>query len=303
MPRSLPRSTPFAVALIALAGAACAGGGPRAPEPVSGPPPGDTAAAGPIGTPAPVAYTVPDRSPVRYSFGDTTRLEIGSGGMGAVRVLSARSGTAELTFRAAGPELQVSVSFPSLNATFQNPGRAAADADQTAITGDFRIRATAEGRVEVVDTPGLSPRLRRMVGPEALVRPFFVSLPGRAVQVGERWTDTVTVREEVEEIRTVARNIVTSTLVGDTVVEGHQALVIVTETEIELERSGTSGDVEFQERLRGTTRGRVLWDDARALLIERRESGELIGVLEMPGTPADALPVTGTVRRLVVLRP
>lgn len=283
----------LAAAVVAVSAAGCAGGGGSE---VSVP-------AGPVGIPTPLAYGVPEPNPATYAIGDTARFVIESGAMGTMRVLVAHSGTAELDFRPEGGGWRVAVRFASLAATFRNPGQGEANADQREIGGPIGLRLEPGGRIEVVDTPSLGPRLRRIAGSEALVRSLFVRLPARAVEPGDRWVDTVTTREDSDGTHSTARSIITSTLVGDTVMAGRRALFITTTAETRVEVTGTSGGVEIDQRMSGTIRGTVVWDDVRNVLVARRETGELDGTLDLPGMAVGGLPVRGSIRRVVNLQP
>ena len=252
------------------------------------------------GAPDGLAYDRPDPDPATYTFSDTAVFAIETA-MGDMEVLTARSGVAELDFRR-WSDGRVTVRLPRFEGTFRNPTQGAARVDTADIGGPFVVRLGYDGRIAVTDTPSLSQALLDIAGPESLVRPLFVQLPARPVGPGATWVDTVETVEESGGTRSVARSVITSTLVGDTVAAGRTLLRIRTESQNTIEVSGVSGGVEVAQRLSGTTVGRILWDDAAHVLIERVATGELTGTLELPGVAVDPMPIRATLRRTVSLR-
>jgi hypothetical protein len=248
-----------------------------------------------------LAYDVPDPNPAVYTFSDTTEFSIHAGPIGVMRVLSAQSGVAEIAFRRSGGGIEATVRVPSYAGRFENPDQGVTSADETDIRGAWTVRLDPGDPPDVVTTPSLTPRGRQVAGGESLVRPLFAHLPGRGAAPGGSWVDTVAVTEDVGGAVSRARTVITSTLVGDTVIAGRRLLLIRTSSATAVEVDGTSGGVEIRQRIGGTMRGTVLWDAARSVLVERSERGELEGVLELQGADV-GLPVEATVRRSVSLR-
>lgn len=282
----MPRFTILLIMLLSWPGCAPA------------PPPGAIGRDG-----APLVYAAPEPETVRYGFADTSRVALDAGPMGIMRVLSAESGVAEVTFRRAGPGVDATVHVVDYAGRFENPGQGEMHADEGGITGAWTLRLDPRGRVEVLDTPSLSPAVREIAGTESLVRPLFVHLPGAAADAGAVWVDTVSLTERTAAAVSRARTIVTSTLVGDTLVARRRLALIRTESATQVEVEGTSGGVRILQRLSGTLHGTVLWDAAASMLVQRVESGELTGTLELPAMGFEGLPVEAVVRRAVWLRP
>lgn len=248
-----------------------------------------------------LSYDRPDPDPATYTFSDTAVFTIESG-LGPMEVTTARAGTAELDFRRWPDDAQVVVRFPELRGRFENATQGASTVDESDIGGTFTVQLGQDGRVAVTDTASMSATLLDITGPEGLLRPFFVHLPGRSVEAGDQWVDTVTIVEESGGTRSEVRSVVTSTLAGDTMVAGRRLLRIRTESHGRIVATGVSGGVEIEQRLEGTTAGTVLWDDGTHVLVERVETGELSGTLVLPGVPADPMAVHAEIRRSVSLR-
>lgn len=254
-----------------------------------------------VPTPDVLAYGRPDPNPAAYTFADTTVFSIRTD-MGPMEVVTARAGTAELDFRRWAGDSRVFVRFPELQGSFTNPMQGATRVDESDIGGAFAVRVDSTGLVAVVDTPSLSAAMRDIAGPAGLVQPLFVQLPGRPVEAGARWVDTVTTIEESASARSEVQSVVTSVLQGDTVVAGRRFLHIRTTSVDNVQIAGVSGGVNFEQRLTGTGSGFVLWDPAAQLLVERVETGELSGVLELPDTGAASMAMTARLARSVSLR-
>ncbi|MEJ2502025.1 MAG: hypothetical protein P8177_01730, partial [Gemmatimonadota bacterium] len=176
-----------------------------------------------------------------------------------MEVSTAHEGTAEVLFRPADEGFAVTVRVPRFRGSFINPIQDPVRVTEDDIGGALGLSVGDRGAVTVTDTPSMSRELLDIVGPESLARPLFVRLPGRAVQPGDRWVDTVTTREEGTGTTSEGRSIITSTLVGDTVVAGRRLLRIDTRADNELTIEGVSGGVRIAQTLSGSTTGTVLW--------------------------------------------
>lgn len=253
--------------------------------------------------PGGLSYGEPDPNPATYTFSDSGSFAIEAPGYGVMEMETVREGTAELHFRPSGDGYHVRVRFPELRSAFRTPAQGTSSSDESDIDGPVGVDLSFLGAVMVVDTPTLSPALLEVTGAEGLVRPLFVRLPGRPVGPGARWTDTTRTVEERAGTLSRGTSITTSTVIGDTVVAGHRLLRIGTSAFTSVEIGGVSGGVEIEQRMSGTLHGVVLWDERASMLVERVESGELTGSLDMPGTGVAAMPLSATVRRRVSLRP
>lgn len=252
--------------------------------------------------PAGLAYGTPDPNPATYTFSDTTTFSIDSG-VGPMEVVTGQSGTAELDFRSWRDDRRVVVRFPEYRAMFSNPMQGTSTADASDISGPFIVHLSAAGRMAVTDTPSLGTTVLDVAGPSGLVRPLFVHLPGRPAEAGARWVDTVAVVDEGTGTRSEMQSIITSTLVGDTLIDGQRLLRIRTETATTIEMTGVSGGVDIKQHLAGTLTGTILWDEAARLMVESMASGELTGTLELPGIGVPSMAVQARLDRRVTIRP
>lgn len=269
----------LAVLTLACLLGACAPAGPRGPAPAS------------------LAYTLPATSPVSYTAADT-----GSFDLQVAKVEIASSARIELGFHPAGEKLRVTARFADFDGRFSNSMGGTIRADESDVQGEFVAEVDRRGRVEVVQMPELSDQFRAVAGSQNVMLDLFVRLPGRPIEPGVAWTDTIRGEETNEGLTSRRESLVTSTWSGDTVVAGQTLRVITSRESNTLTISGSSEGVELRQQLSGTSTARTLWDPARALLVERVAAGELKGTLDLPAMGMTGIPVQASVRERLELK-
>lgn len=244
-----------------------------------------------------LAYAVPAVNPAVYTYSDTTRME-----MDVASVDLAARGTVELAFESAAGRLRATARWTDFEGVFVSPnGRVAAD--ESGIEGPLVVGVDGRGRVEVVEAPQLSASMREVLGgPSSMARALFVRLPGRVVQPGATWVDTVRVAEESEGLSSLFEAVVTSTWAGDTAVAGRTLRVIRTRSNVTLDVHGVTQGIEIRQRLTGESNGTVLWDPERRLLVAREEDGVLSGTMELPAMDFHGIAVRSRSRTWLALR-
>jgi hypothetical protein len=250
--------------------------------------------------PDPLAVTDPMVERALYQVTDSATFQVNPGAAGVMGVSTGIAATVQVDAWRSGDVVEARIRYLRLRGTLRAAGMDPSAVDETAIGGVFQVRVDPRGRIEVFDRPTLAPALLDVVGAESLIRPLFVQLPGRVADPGDVWVDTLMTVEETDGVRTVARTILTTTLVGDTVVEGRALVLLRTRAENRIEADGLSGGVAVRQRLEGETLGTVVWDPRLQLLVGRREAGELAGTLRL-GELERELPVSAGVRRSVEL--
>jgi hypothetical protein len=246
--------------------------------------------------PAPaVVYAATKSAPV-YAVSDTVHYVIQAGDRMGVDTRSGYTATMRLAFAPDSGDFRVTATLLRFAGTFSSAMARTVTADEKGVGGPFVLRVSPLGNVDMVDAPSLSEAFQQVTGAKALVRNFFVHLPGRPVHVGDTWTDTINNRDP-GDMTTDSRSILKATAAGDTVVQGRALLLVRTRYENTVHVSGTSGGTEIAQHLRGITTGTFLWDVARHLLTERTERGEMDGTLDLPGRGVTGLPVHATVYR------
>jgi hypothetical protein len=244
-----------------------------------------------------LAYGPPAVPAAIYAYGDTTELNTQ---MGVVEVRS--RGTLELAFEPAATGLRATARWVDFEGRLASP-QGTVDADESGVEGAFVLNVDERGRVELVDVPRLTEAFRQVAGaPAMMAQGLFIRLPGRPVEPGAMWVDTVRVTEESEGLTSTFQAVVTSTWAGDTVVAERTLRVIRRAGVLSLGVQGVTQGVEIQQSLTGESVGVALWDPERRLLVAREENGELRGTMELPALGAQGVPVRARTRTRLALQ-
>lgn len=240
-----------------------------------------------------IAYAVPTPATATYVFADSSSFDIQSGAMGNIHVSIGSTGTAEIGYAPKGTDVEATIRITQLAGSMTNSQMGGGPtASQTDIEGPAVLTVSPRGVATVTTLPKLTQAVEQIGVTEGFFRRFFVRLPGAGAQPGTVWVDTVTANEKHEDVTSDLRDIVTSTLVGDSVVNGQRLAHITTTTARTLTVSGTNQGVAIAQKLTGTSRGSILWDAQRNLLVERIEQTELGGTFDLPQMGMTGLPLT-----------
>lgn len=254
------------------------------------------ASAPPAAPPAPrpaLAYAVPTPATAAYAFSDSSSFTIQAAAIGNIEVAVATSGTANVTVAPKGADFEASVQITKFNGSMSNSqmggGPHATEAD---VKGPAVLTLTPRGAATLVTKPTLTEAAQQLGLSEGFFRRFFVRLPGGAVNVGATWSDTVVSTDTMGTTVSTVHDSVTSTLAGDTVVNGRTLARITSVTRRALSVAGTNQGVEIAQRLTGTATATLLWDSERHLLVDRIERTELTGTFDLPQMGMNGLPVS-----------
>ena len=253
-------------------------------------------------TPEALRYEAPTTEAVVYDFADTARFTVEAGPVGDMRVTTSNTGLARVQLDPLDSGVMATVDFPRLLSSYETTSGGVRRGTQDDLGGPVRVRLGPAGDLAVTSAPRFEPALAAIAGAESLVRPLFVRLSNRAVRTGDRWIDTVTTAERSDSATTRVTSRITTTLVGDTIMDGVRLLVLRTESETEMETIDTSGGVPIVQQVEGLISGIVLWDPERSILVLREEEGRLLGTLRLADVDREPLPVTAQVTRRVELR-
>lgn len=274
------------MAALLLAAAACSqGGGPGAPAPGG----------------AALAYAVPTGSALVYEIGDTSVVNMDIMG-NAMQIVARSASTVELALAAAGSGLNGTLTFRAVAGEVTNPMGPPVTISPGDMPGPTSLAVTPRGAITITARPEMSTIMTQVFGSESYVQRMFIRVPGRAVQPGATWTDTVSTSEQAAGMNQSGTSIVTSTLRGDTVVAGTRLLIIDSKTVATQQVSGSNEGVEVRQSLAGTTTAVTLWDPARGAIVERKETGTLTGSMELPAMGMSGLPVNVSQTQVLRLR-
>lgn len=245
-----------------------------------------------------LSYRVPSSGTATYEISDTLTQSMDGAGAGAMS--STLGVTAMLTtaFAADPGGVRVTVTFESVSASVSGP--MGSQSLEPPVTGNLVYVLESGGGVNVLSQPGFG-------GPAATASPLrdlayelFPQLPGREVQAGDVWTDTVTWSGDTREAQTSNTVVNTYTLVGDTVVDGQSLLNIAISGEVESEGSVNMGGTQVDQSFSGTNTGFALWNAESGWLHSMEIFRDYNGSLNVGGT-AIQIRITGSSRRRLVL--
>lgn len=251
-----------APALVLVLGA-CAGGGPPAPPGLS------------VGVPSPADVT--------YITGDTLQVDMDAGGQPMqARITSAATlGTA---FRREGDGVQMTLQVRDYRAQQANP-MGTASADGSGISGPMVVTFDRRGVATVVSLPEVSGQAVDFFQPLELAHGLLPRLPGRAVGMGETWTDTIRFEGAQGPGSVSTSAVMTYTVAGDTMVDGRSLLRVGVEGTSRSDASGSTMGMDFTQAISGSLTGWFLWDLNRSLLVESFTEADARGTMNVAAAP------------------
>lgn len=263
--------------------------------------PAGPATVAPAGTSLTYAVTTP--TTVTYTFHDSSSFHIQGGAtIGDIQATIGTQGVVEAAFEMSGTDITATLRVTDFAGSMHNSamggGPTATEAD---IQGSAILSVTPRGLTTVTALPKLNANVQQVGVSTAFFRRFFVRLPGRVVQRGQTWIDTVTVTED-GDTKVHVVDVVTSTFAGDTISNGRTVALINTTSQRTVSVSGTNQGVAVEQKLTGTSSGRTLWDAQRNVLVERTESSQLTGTFALPQMGVSGVPVTARGNGRVTIR-
>lgn len=275
------------VAMIALGLLACASA-PPAPE---------------ITAPT-LAYVIPPVNPATYLIADTTRVAVEAQDGRNLNTTAAVRARAAVGMHLDSIGMLASVRLVSVSGAFEAAGTVTTRVDSADVpSGATLLRMSARGVDSTMHAPHMSRELLRVTGGGSFFHHFFTRLPGGPAEPGYVWTDTVTLHDDAAGIQSRTRTIMTSSLQGDTVIDGRTVRVIASRLATLIELQGVVDGMQVRQQLTGTGTARTLWDDEQGLLLLREETSTTKGTLDLPALEMRGVPVQANTRRLLRLQP
>jgi len=239
---------------------------------------------GPPSPPA-LAYTLPTETAVSYVSGDTARMDIDANGQSMQARVTATSTFATTFARAADGGVQVSITVEDMDARMSNPAGPPASASEKDIDGPLVFTLDRRGEATVVSEPKLNQSAQQFFQPLMLAHTFFPRLPGRGVEPGTTWTDTVHVDGPQGEGHVTMTAISTYTVVGDTMVGGRSVVRVDVAGTVDQTASGLIAGMDFSQSGSGSITGWVLWDMTRGLMTESYSETDARGTMDVSAAP------------------
>jgi hypothetical protein len=241
-------------------------------------------------------YQVPETPSVVYVSESTQDISIDAGAMGSMSMRATSESTLGISFAQSPNGVQVTTTFQEVDASMSQPMGGNLSASESDIEGDLVFTIDKTGKGTVVTLPEVKGSAEQLVSPASFVHEFFPGLPGRAVNPGEMWTDTVSFEVSTSQGDVASTSVTTYTLVGDTVVDGASLLYITYESDTDVAGNAMTEGVEVVQNFSGDVTGMFLWDPARGLMVANESTADMDGTVEVPaaGMPPMPMTVSGT---------
>ncbi len=236
-------------------------------------------------------YAVPETPSLTYGSSDTTNVSIEAGPMGTLRMRGTSTATVAVEFARGEGGVQVTARLEKLEARMSNPMGGAQTATEADMAGDIVFVLDRRGRPTVVTVPEVKAEIAQLVNPYGFVYEFFPRLPGGVVQPGESWTDTIRYEVSLGEAGVTSSTVMTYTLVGDTVVDGQNLLVISMTGDAEVVASGVTQGMDVSQSFSGTSEGVVLWDPVAGVMVSAERTAQMSGSVDVPAAGMPPMPM------------
>lgn len=283
--KHLPSIITTLAAVTTMATAGCAG--PGGPSPTG-----------------PLAYAVPSPPNATYQLVDSMVTSTGMAGMnisfGVHSVI-----TLGLEFAQDQEGVRVTGTIEELDVSAENEMIGNTSLDESVISGSYELLLSRKGEQEIISSPefagmpemsGIGPGMS-LTDVSSIATEILPRLPNQVVRAGDTWVDTLAQEVDADGMESATTTVVTYTLAGDTVVDGHAMLHITADSETTGEISMEMMGMTMTQSLGFTTTGLVLWDIERGLVAyaESHRSGSW--PVEMPSPmPSGEVTITGSTR-------
>lgn len=271
------RHTAFIAAAAATLLSGCASGGPA---------PGEAPADNPY------RYDVPTPPTATYRLADTMTT-IMTMPQGEMDVANSSATTIELTFTADSGGVRATGTVSDHSSTMASSMMGNMEMGGDGVSGNLEFVIGPLGEVEMISTPevpgdGVMPAMPISFDPRALLPRF----PGRPLEPGDTWADTVTISADVGGLdlpvpitgTSETTTIYTYALVGDTLVDGRTLQKITVSGVITERPSIQQGGEPVGSDMINTVEGYVLWDAERGLVAVADLVRTVDGSVDMMGS-------------------
>ena len=220
---------------------------------------GMTACGGPatVGPNGGLRYGVPTTPSVTYVTESSQEIGIDAGAMGTMNMTASSEATLGVTFAAAANGVEVTTTFDDITASMTQPMGGSLSATESDVEGPLVFSMDAKGKGTPITIPSTKGSAEQLIAPVSFVHDFFPRLPGRAVDPGATWTDTISWEFSTAEGDQSTVAVLSYTLVGDTIVDGTSLLNITYVGDMDVVGSGTTEGTEVMQVFSGET-GKVV---------------------------------------------
>lgn len=256
---------------------------------------GLSACAGGSGGPSPdsgLAYGMPSTATAQYMIADTMEINVDSP-MGSMTVPQTTEATLDVTFSNATGGLGIAATIADYKVTMENPMTGAMSADESDVSGAFDLVLSRTGEVSINDVPTASGNAANLSGFRSMSQSIFPRLPDATVMPGESWVDTVTWSGTDGPAEIATTSVVTSTVVGDTIVDGRTVVRVDVSSTGTMETETNQQGAVFVNELETSATGFFFFDTSANLLVAYQLDREVEGIVTVEGMGIPPMSVTG----------
>lgn len=246
--------------------------------------------AGPPSPSGALGFRLPDPAAATYLSGDSLEVAVDSP-VGALTLSMRSEMTLALAFAEAPGGVEVTGTVEDFSASLENPMTGTTAVDESAVSGPLVFRIDPRGKATVSAVPVVDGGVEQLRPFLSLPHEIFPRLPGRPVETGASWVDTVAWSGTAATGDFESSTVFTYTLAGDTLVAGATLLRIAVHGDVTLEGSTGTQGASLEQHLTGSTTGTYLWNPVVGLVHEVRLERELEGTVRVSSMNLPEMPV------------
>ena len=233
----------------------------------------------------PMMYVVPAGNPLTFERGDTMDISIQAPGIGSFEMEIKQAMTLGVTLERSASGVQATTEIRAFSGRMTNPLAAPVTVSEDDIEGDLVFTVDDRGHANVLSAPRVSTAAQAIFNGVSLAHSMFPMLPEDGVGVGERWVDSTSYSSNEGGNSIEVTWVGTSTLVGDTVVDGRTLTLVRTEAEVSIDIALQLSGVDVEQSMSGPETGFYLWDSVRRAVVYQEASRDFTGTVNAAVAP------------------
>ena len=230
-------------------------------------------------------YAVPDGGPLTYDRTDSLSMTIEAPGMGFFTTRVDQDMRLGLTFTPSADGLRVTTSVERLAARMTNPMGAPATLSEADLEGELVFAVDGRGNANLIDLPEVSGAAGPIFNATSLAYDLLPKLPPPGLMPGSSWADTTAYAgtDATGSIEVTWAG--TSTLAGDTVVDGRRLRLVRTHADVSIAIDASVAGRALTQNMSGPETGFYLFDPSRGVLVSQELDRDLEGTVKVAVVP------------------
>ena len=228
-------------------------------------------------------------------------ISIQAPGIGSFEMEINQAMTLGVTFERSAVGVRATTEIRAFSGRMTNPLAGPVTVSEDDIEGELVFTVDDRGHADIVSSPIVASAARAVFNPVSLAHGMFPMLPADGVGVGESWVDSTSYSANEGGNSIEVTWVGTSTLVGDTVVDGKTLTLVRTEAEVSIELAGQLAGVDVEQSMSGPETGFYLWDPVRGAVVYQEASRDFTGTVNVAVAPGPMdLSATQRIRMVLV---